>query len=110
MRVHQAQEALEQKYGHEFKSMVIGPAGENLVRIASITTSNDCVFAKGGFGAVWGSKKLKAITVHGSGVVAPADLEKLKYLRLNMNHPACGRLQFCIWTRSVHGSGIPCQV
>ncbi len=87
LRVHQAQEALEQKYGHEFKSMVIGPAGENLVRIASITTSNDCVFAKGGFGAVWGSKKLKAITVHGSGVVAPADLEKLKYLRLNMNHP-----------------------
>lgn len=87
MRVHQCQSALEEKYGHEFKSMVIGPAGENLVRIASITTSNDCVFAKGGFGAVWGSKKLKAITTHGTGVIAPADIEKLKYLRLNMNHP-----------------------
>jgi len=87
LRVHQSQAALEEKYGHEFKSMVIGPAGENLVRIASITTSNDCVFAKGGFGAVWGCKKLKAITVHGTGVVAPADIEKLKYLRLNMNHP-----------------------
>ena len=60
MRVHQAQSALEEKYSHEFKSMVIGPAGENLVRIASITTSNDCVFAKGGFGAVWGSKQLKS--------------------------------------------------
>lgn len=86
-RVHQAQEALEQKFGHDFKSMVIGPAGENLVRIASVTTSNDCVFAKGGFGAVWGSKKLKAITVHGTGIVAPADIEKLKYLRLHMNDP-----------------------
>lgn len=87
MRVHQSQKYLEDKYSHEFKSMVIGPAGENLVRIASITTSNDCVFAKGGFGAVWGSKKLKAITVHGTGVIAPADLEKILYLRMNMNHP-----------------------
>ena len=87
-RVHQAQSALEEKYGHEFKSMVIGPAGENLVRIASITTSNDCVFAKGGFGAVWGSKKLKAITVHGTGIVLPSDVEKIKYLRMNMNHPS----------------------
>lgn len=87
LRVHQSQSALEEKHGHHFKSMVIGPAGENLVRIASITTSNDSVLAKGGFGAVWGSKKLKAITVHGTGIVAPADIEKLKYLRLNMNHP-----------------------
>lgn len=87
MRVHQAQQALEDRHGHEAKSMVIGPAGENLVRIASITTGNDSVFAKGGFGAVWGSKKLKAVTVRGSGVVAPADIEKLKYLRMNMNNP-----------------------
>ena len=87
LRVHQAQAALEERYGHEFKSMVIGPAGENLVRIASITTGNDCVFAKGGFGAVWGSKKLKAITVRGSGVLAPADMEKLEHLRFNMNNP-----------------------
>lgn len=87
LRVHQAQAALEGKHGHDFKSMVIGPAGENLVRIASITTGNDCVFAKGGFGAVWGSKKLKAITVRGSGVLAPADMEKLEHLRLNMNNP-----------------------
>lgn len=87
LRVHQSQKALEDKYGHEFKSLVIGPAGENLVRIASITTSNDAALAKGGFGAVWGSKKLKAITVKGTGIVAPADIEKLKFLRLNMNHP-----------------------
>ncbi len=87
LRVHEAQQALEDLYDHEYKSMVIGPAGENLVRIASITTSNDCAFAKGGFGAVWGSKNLKAITVHGTGIVAPADMGKLKHLRLTMNNP-----------------------
>ena len=87
LRVHDTQAALEEKHGHEFKSFVIGPAGENLVRFSSITTGNDSVLAKGGFGAVWGSKKLKAITIHGTGCVAPADLEKLDYLRWNMNNP-----------------------
>ena len=79
MRVHQTQKALEDQFGHEFKSMVIGPAGENLVRIASITTSNDCAFAKGGFGAVWGSKGLKAVTVHGTGM--EADVENTDFIR-----------------------------
>lgn len=88
MRVHKTQSAIEEKFGHDFKSMVIGPAGENLVRIASITSANDCVLAKGGFGAVWGSKKLKAIAVRGTGIVAPADIQKIGYLRMNMNHPS----------------------
>ncbi|MBR2738730.1 MAG: aldehyde ferredoxin oxidoreductase [Lachnospiraceae bacterium] len=88
LRVHQTQAALEEKFGHDFKSMVIGPAGENLVRIASITSANDCALAKGGFGAVWGSKNLKAVTVHGTGVVVPADIEKIGHLRLNMNNPS----------------------
>ena len=87
-RVHRSQSLLEERYGHDFKSMVIGPAGENLVRLASITTGNDCVFAKGGFGAVWGSKNLKAITVRGSGIVAPADISKLEHLRATMNEPS----------------------
>lgn len=87
MRVHQTQAALEEKFGDNFKSLVIGPAGENLVRIASITTANDCVLAKGGFGAVWGSKKLKAVSVHGTGAVAPANIDEVMRLRMSMNQP-----------------------
>ena len=88
LRVHPTQDKLEQLHGREFRGLVIGPAGENLVRIASITTGNDCVFAKGGFGAVWGAKNLKAITVHGTGIVAPADIDQLIHLRMTMNEPA----------------------
>ena len=87
MRVHQTQEALHERHGKDFKSMVIGPAGENLVRNGTITTDQDCALCKAGFGAVWGSKKLKAITVHGTGVVAVADIEKLLELRLKMGSP-----------------------
>lgn len=43
----------------------IGPAGENLVRFASIVT-DERVSARCGLGAVMGSKNLKAITVAGN--------------------------------------------
>jgi aldehyde:ferredoxin oxidoreductase len=43
----------------------IGPAGENLVKFAAIMTSVYHAAARGGVGAVMGSKKLKAIAVKG---------------------------------------------
>ncbi|MDR1422559.1 MAG: hypothetical protein LBI64_06830 [Coriobacteriales bacterium] len=85
--VHPTQAELERIHGKDIKSIVIGPAGENLMRNASVTTSNDNVAAKAGLGSVFGSKKLKAISVRGTGVVVPADIEKLFYLRRNMGKP-----------------------
>ena len=46
----------------------IGPAGERLVRYASVI-SGDRAFGRGGAGAVMGSKNLKAIAVRGTGRV-----------------------------------------
>ena len=43
---------------------VIGPAGENLVLYAGIV-SNERIAGRTGVGAVMGSKKLKAVSVHG---------------------------------------------
>ena len=48
--------------------IVIGPAGENLVRYASIV-SNERLAGRGGTGAVMGWKNLKAITVSGNKTV-----------------------------------------
>lgn len=44
----------------------IGPAGENLVRISAIMFSTYSAAARGGGGAVMGSKNLKAIAVRGT--------------------------------------------
>lgn len=43
----------------------IGPAGERLVRFACIVNDKSRAAGRGGHGAVWGSKKLKAIAVRG---------------------------------------------
>ena len=65
-------EALASAEGKGVRSMAIGPAGERLSRIATIHTASSSACGQGGFGAVMGSKKLKAISVAGSGRVSLA--------------------------------------
>jgi len=49
--------------GKNSHSLMIGPAGENLVRMSSIMNNAERAFGRGGVGAVMGSKKVKAIVV-----------------------------------------------
>lgn len=86
--VIETQEKIFQRYGRDYFSLVIGPAGENLVRISSITNGNNSCSAMAGFGAVWGSKNLKAIAVHGTGTARPGiSYEELMELRLTLADP-----------------------
>jgi len=62
--------------------LTIGPAGENGSRIATIQTDASHAFGQGGFGGVWGSKNLKAISVFGTGSIKVADPEALMEARL----------------------------
>jgi aldehyde:ferredoxin oxidoreductase len=66
--------------GLEPRIALIGPAGENLVRFASIVTDNLYFSSRFGLGAVMGSKKLKAVCVQGSGRLHFADERKIAAL------------------------------
>ncbi|MEM1639878.1 MAG: aldehyde ferredoxin oxidoreductase family protein [Desulfurococcaceae archaeon] len=59
-------EALKEETDKNARMFVIGPAGERLVRFASIQTDDQRSFGRGGGGAVWGSKNLKALVVRGT--------------------------------------------
>ena len=62
---HEAQERLRERLGAEYQVATIGPAGERLVRYATI--SHDGRHAgRGGSGAVLGAKNIKAIAVRGA--------------------------------------------
>jgi aldehyde:ferredoxin oxidoreductase len=63
----------------------IGMAGENKSRIASIVHGAGSSAAQGGFGGVWGTKKLKAVSVIGTGSVPIADPKALMEARLWFN-------------------------
>ncbi len=60
--------------------LCIGPAGENLVRIAAIMNDKERALARGGPGAVMGSKNLKAIVVEGFEKNKPADPDQFKFM------------------------------
>ena len=69
----EAQLALKQRLGSETQVLVIGPAGERRVRFATVQHSEENAAGHSGFGAVWGSKNLKAVTARGTGGVKVAD-------------------------------------
>lgn len=58
--------------------LCIGPAGENRVLFADVANDRNRVYGRGGPGAVWGAKRLKAIRVRGRVKIAAADPEKYK--------------------------------
>jgi len=81
----ETREIIKGELGNSSRVVAIGPAGENMVVIASMLADNDAV-CTGGMGAVMGSKKLKAIVVAGGskrGEVAEPDRlrELTKYYR-----------------------------
>src|SRR5512146_1087823 len=59
--------------------LTIGPAGENLSRIAAIMNDGQRSMARGGPGAVMGSKNLKAIVVEGKHRPEILDEERFKF-------------------------------
>jgi aldehyde:ferredoxin oxidoreductase len=72
----QAEARLAERLGPRFHTAVIGPAGENCVRYATISHEKRHA-GRGGLGAVMGAKKLKAVAVAGSRRVGVADPERV---------------------------------
>ncbi|MHA1998081.1 MAG: aldehyde ferredoxin oxidoreductase family protein, partial [Promethearchaeota archaeon] len=64
---------LKEKHGKRCHVAAIGPGGENLLRFSAIVTSGGRVAGRSGFGAVMGSKKLKAICLGGTRKVGYHD-------------------------------------
>jgi aldehyde:ferredoxin oxidoreductase len=63
----------------------IGPAGENLVRVASIMNDKHRAAGRSGVGAVMGSKYLKAVVVRGTIEPSFAQPQKMKELSKQVN-------------------------
>ncbi len=71
------QRVLTERTGPGTQVLAIGPAGEHLVRLATVQHSEENAAGHSGFGAVWGAKNLKAVAVRGSGGVRVAHPQAL---------------------------------
>ncbi|NWG02727.1 MAG: aldehyde ferredoxin oxidoreductase family protein [Syntrophaceae bacterium] len=77
---YESEEAILKKVGKDSGAMVIGPAGENLVKFAVIESEHWRSLGRAGIGAVMGSKSLKGIAFRGKKRRELADLPSLKNL------------------------------
>jgi aldehyde:ferredoxin oxidoreductase len=80
-------DTLRERYGKKTEVGVsaIGPAGEGCARIASVMNDRYHAFGRQGFGAIYGSKNLKAVVVGGTGEVPIADPTRFKALCAAVN-------------------------
>jgi len=84
LKVTETIQELRKRHGHKCSAIAVGPAGENLVKLASVMGDGGHAFGRGGLGAVFGSKRLKAVVASGSKHIEEADSERLNELLDNM--------------------------
>ena len=79
MDVHQTTDKLVEEVGDaKVRVSCIGPAGEQLSKIAAIMNDKDRAAGRSGVGAVMGSKNLKAVVVRGSQTIDIDEKEKFQ--------------------------------
>jgi len=82
---YKTEELIRKEVGHKFARVAaIGPAGEKLGLISSVTSDLTRNAARGGTGAVFGSKNLKAIAVKGSMGVEVQNIEEFTKMAKEM--------------------------
>jgi aldehyde:ferredoxin oxidoreductase len=84
--VNKTTDLLEMQFGSDVHVATIGPAGENLVRFATIISDRCHQAGRMGLGAVMGSKNLKAIVVKRGKTPPVADPEGLKKIHKFFNN------------------------
>lgn len=84
--VFEVHDGFLEKYGAKVRTALIGPAGENKVRYAAIINDRNRAAARGGPGAVLGSKMLKGIVARGNTKAELADPKRFKELDTEFRH------------------------
>jgi len=77
LSITQTSQQIRQEFGQDWQSLVIGPPGEKKRNLAGIFNETRAL-ARGGVGAVMGSKNLKAIVTRGRGAVKVHDQERYR--------------------------------
>ncbi len=77
----------------------IGPAGENLVKFATVVSQEGRSGGRPGMGAVMGSKNLKAIAVEGSNDLSPAYPKEIQELSAESFREVMTEPDFEFWKR-----------
>ena len=95
----ETEKILREVHGRNVGIISIGPAGENLVRYATIVSQEGRAGGRPGIGAVMGSKNLKAIVFRGTKEISLAEPEEYKRLSLECYNVIKSSRGYDFWIR-----------
>jgi len=93
------EDELLKAHGKNVGTLIIGPAGENLVRYATIVSMKGRSGGRPGLGAVMGSKNLKAIVVKGTREIPLADPKKFNEISRKAYEDILSKENYDFWIR-----------
>jgi aldehyde:ferredoxin oxidoreductase len=93
------EDKLRKKYSKLAGILSIGPAGENLVKFATVVSQNGRAGGRPGMGAVMGSKNLKAIVIEGTKQISLAYPQEMKKLAVEGYKELLAKPLFSFWKR-----------
>ncbi|MEM2936598.1 MAG: aldehyde ferredoxin oxidoreductase C-terminal domain-containing protein, partial [Candidatus Bathyarchaeia archaeon] len=95
----ETEKRLKERHGSTAGVLLIGPAGENLVKYATVVAQEGRAGGRPGMGAVMGSKNLKAVIILGSKDVPLANSKGLKALGMEGYKAILGKPNYDFWRR-----------
>ncbi len=95
----ETEDKLIREYGKNIGTLVIGPAGEHLVRFATIVSMKGRSGGRPGMGAVMGSKKVKAIVIKGTKNPELADPKEFRKVGEEAYKEVLGKENYDFWIR-----------
>jgi len=93
------EQKLKEVHGRDIGALLIGPAGEKMVKYATVVSQEGRAGGRPGMGAVMGSKKLKAVVFKGTKEIPLADPEGYKKLVSEAYASIKSRSYYDFWIR-----------
>jgi aldehyde:ferredoxin oxidoreductase len=95
----ETEKKIKEERGRTIGVLAIGPAGENMAKIAVVVSQEGRAGGRPGMGAIMGSKNLKAVAIKGSQIIPAADLDGLKAIGTNAYKAIVKKNNYDFWRR-----------
>ena len=95
----ETEKKIKEEHGRAIGVLVIGPAGENMVKFANVVSQEGRAGGRPGMGAVMGSKNLKAVVIKGSKALPASDPKALKTLGTDAYKAVLKKPNYDFWKR-----------
>ena len=99
LKASEVHDILEKEYGRDAGILTIGPAGERMIRYATVMSEKNRAGGRPGMGAVMGSKNLKAVVIKGTKEIPVYNERELRELGVKAYRDIRSSELYTVWMK-----------